>query len=188
MHAMPFLILHGWQGSGPDHWQTWLADRLRERGHEVSYPELPDPDEPSLDGWLAAFDEHLSRPEGLVVLCHSLACIVWLHRARTVESAPVERALLVAPPSGIVDTMGLPGFFPLQAAPADVGRAARSTLLVHSDDDPYCPEGAGSLFAEPLGIRAELLPGAGHINTDAGYGPWPALERWCLGETGGGLS
>jgi uncharacterized protein len=188
MHAMPVLILHGWQGSGPDHWQTWLAGRLRERGEQVSYPELPDPDAPTLDDWLAAFDEHLARPGGLVVLCHSLACIVWLHRARQVEGGPVERALLVAPPSGIVDTMGLPGFFPLRTAPADVGRAARSTLLVHSDDDPYCPEGAGRMYAEPLGIRAECLPGAGHINTDAGYGPWPALERWCLGDDDGPLS
>ena len=185
---MRFLILHGWQGSGPEHWQTWLAGRLRERGEEVSYPELPDPDEPKLDDWLSVFDEHLARPEGLVVLCHSLACIVWLHRARHAEGGPVERVLLVAPPSAVVDTMGMPGFFPLHTAPADVARAAHSTLLVHSDDDPYCPEGAGALYAEPLGIPDELLPGAGHINTDAGYGPWPALERWCLGEGDGLLS
>jgi uncharacterized protein len=182
MHSMPFLLLHGWQGSGPEHWQTWLAGRLRERGEHVSYPRLPDPDEPKLGDWLAAFDEQLAQPEGLVVLCHSLACIVWLHRARSVEEAPVERALLVAPPSAVIDAMGLPGFFPLHAAPADIARAARSTLLVHSDNDPYCPEGAGALYAEPLGIPAKLLPGAGHINTDAGYGPWPALERWCLGQ------
>jgi len=39
---MAFLILHGLEGSGPEHWQTWLAGRLRERGLEVAYPSLPD--------------------------------------------------------------------------------------------------------------------------------------------------
>ena len=42
MPSMSFLILHGWQGSGPGHWQTWLAGRLRDRGERVSYPELPE--------------------------------------------------------------------------------------------------------------------------------------------------
>src|ERR671936_218582 len=98
-----FLILHGWQGSGPEHWQTWLAGRLLSRGERVSYPELPDPGE-------------------LVVLCHSMACILWLHHARRAE-APVERVLLVAPPSPSADTPGVEGFFPLSIERADVARA-----------------------------------------------------------------
>ena len=36
------LIVHGLGGSGPDHWQTWLASRLAARGVSVSYPDLPD--------------------------------------------------------------------------------------------------------------------------------------------------
>jgi predicted alpha/beta hydrolase family esterase len=47
--------------------------------------------------------------------------------------------------------------------------------LVCSDDDPYCPEGAASLYP---GLPTDLLAGAGHINPDAGYGPWPAAEAW----------
>jgi len=26
-----FLILHGWGGSGPEHWQTWLAGLVSKR-------------------------------------------------------------------------------------------------------------------------------------------------------------
>ncbi len=30
-----------------------------------------------------------------------------------------------------------------------------------------------------------MLAGAGHVNIEAGYGPWPAVEDWCLsGATG----
>ena len=61
--------------------------------------------------------------------------------------------------------------------------AARSTAgarIVCSDDDPYCPEGAATLYGEPLGVPVDVLPGGGHLNPEAGYGPWPAVEAWCL--------
>ena len=52
-----------------------------------------------------------------------------------------------------------------------------------TDDDPYCPgENAARFWAQPLGLTVDLLPGAGHLNVEAGYGPWPEMEAWCLGE------
>ena len=62
---------------------------------------------------------------------------------------------------------------------------ATVTWLVHADDDPYCPEGAAELYGRPLQIRGELLRGAGHINPESGFGPWPAVERWAYGENQG---
>ena len=44
-----FLIVHGWHGSGQNHWQTWLANRLAAAGEYVRYPVLPDFDTPRLD-------------------------------------------------------------------------------------------------------------------------------------------
>jgi len=46
---------------------------------------------------------------------------------------------------------------------------------VCAENDPYCPEGATSVFP---GLPTDLLPGQGHINPEAGYGPWPAAEAW----------
>jgi predicted alpha/beta hydrolase family esterase len=179
---MSFLILHGWQGSGPRHWQTWLAQRLGVRGERVSYPELPEPDTPRLDRWLEALGGELARePSGLVVLCHSLACVLWLHHARLAEGRQAERVLLVAPPSPSAELPGVKGFFPLAVEPDQVARAAGSTEIVAADDDPYCPEGAERLYGEPLDVPVRVIDGGGHLNTDAGYGPWPDVERWCLG-------
>ena len=45
---MDVLILHGYLGNSPEHWQTWLAGRLE----GARYPELPDPEHPRLErGW-----------------------------------------------------------------------------------------------------------------------------------------
>ena len=60
-------------------------------------------------------------------------------------------------------------------------RSARETRLVCADDDPYCPGGAAAVYGEPLGLPVDLIPGGGHLNTDAGYGPWPGVEAWVRG-------
>lgn len=181
----PFLILHGLGGSGPGHWQPWLADRLEARGLEVSFPDLPDPDDPDPDRWLDALAAALGDRQGWTVVCHSLACLVWL-RAAARADAPLgaARALLVAPPWR-PDLPAIERFLAHGAGAADVAAAAPETLIVASDDDPYCPPGAAARFATPLGLQLVTLPGAAHVNGESGFGPWPDAEAWAVGERPG---
>jgi predicted alpha/beta hydrolase family esterase len=175
--ARSFLILHGYEGSGPEHWQTWLAERLGAAGERVAYPDLPDPYEPSLPAWRDALARELR--EGQTIVAHSLACILWLHHCSDPVGPSADRVLLVAPPSLAGAPDAIRSFFPV---PLD-GETTAETRLVCSENDPYCPEGAARLYGEPLGLPVDLLDGAGHINPDAGFGPWPAAEAWCYGES-----
>ncbi len=182
---MQVLILHGWQGSGPDHWQTWLAHRLADTGIDVRYPVLPEPDAPRPEDWDAALDAELGRLDPRVervVVCHSLACVAWLRRGRGADGPAAERVLLVAPPSPDTDIPEVAVFFPVDLDPGAVKSAAGHTRLVCADDDPYCPEGAAARFGEALAVPVDLIPGGGHLNPDAGYGPWPAVEAWVRGD------
>ena len=174
MAARSFLILHGLQGSGPGHWQTWLAARLRADNERVAYPDLPDAELPSLPAWREKLDGELAAlPGSCIVVCHSLACLLWLHHVAD-GGIPAERALLVAPPSESSGVPEIAGFFPVPHP--DLGGGGR---LVCSDNDPFCPEGAANLYAD-LGIPIDVIPGKGHMNNEAGYGPWPAVEAWCI--------
>lgn len=179
------LIVHGWQGSQGPHWQRWLAPELERAGWTVRFPTLPDPMTPALGAWLAALDAELGAiaqgpPGERVVVCHSLGCILWLHHAaaRRRGAPRVDRVLLNAPPGPLGE---LPSFFPAPLDADAIARAAGATRLVCSDDDPYCPEGAVRAYADPLDLPCDLLAGQGHLNVDAGYGPWPAMLDWCLG-------
>jgi predicted alpha/beta hydrolase family esterase len=189
MAARRTLILHGWQGSGPEHWQTWLAGRLEDAGAHVQYPRLPDCDVPCPDRWGAALHRELralSRGEGeRVVIAHSLGCVLWLREAAEVRPAQrVDRVVLVAPPCPGAAVPELARFYPTGADKAAIDAASKSTRLVCSDDDAYCPgRGAAEHWGAPLELSVDLLPGAGHLNVEAGYGPWPAMESWALGET-----
>lgn len=174
-----FLILHGLEGSGPDHWQTWLAGRLRERGERVSYPDLPDPCDPRPEEWLAALQTELAALEGeRIVLCHSLACLLWLLNARAGASNVADRVLLVAPP-WTEKVEQVVRFDPRGVTAADLARAAGETLMLWSEPDPYCPPTAPVAFPGLFG-DARHIPGGGHLNADAGYGPWPLVEDWSL--------
>lgn len=172
-----FLVLHGLDGSGPGHWQPWLAQRLRDADQSVAFPDLPEASDPHPEPWAQTAAAELDGDD--VVVCHSLACLLWLRLAAAARDRLADRVLLVAPPCR-ADIEPVARFLDHGATPADLERAAGSTLLVCSDEDPYCPPGAIETYAEPLGIESRLISGAGHINPEAGYGPWPEVESWAL--------
>ncbi|HEY9371061.1 RBBP9/YdeN family alpha/beta hydrolase [Streptomyces sp.] len=174
-----FLILHGFENHRPEgHWQHWLAGQLRERGHAVRYPQLPEPDAPVLADWLDALEEHGARPEEgeFVVLAHSLSVLLWLRAAATVDA---DRVLLVAPPSPPV-TASVPEIAAFgEGLDLDAVRPEAPARLVYGDGDPYCPEGADVHYGIPLGLDMDHVPGGGHLNPAFGYGAWASVLDWC---------
>jgi uncharacterized protein len=178
-----FLILHGLENHRPSgHWQFWLANELRSRGEQVFYPQLPGPDAPSLEDWLEVAETELSMMRGeRTVICHSLSVMLWMYRTARLPGAPlVDRLLLVCPPGlGVFDWPSIREFDP---ARLDLGslKVAESARLVHTDNDPYCPESAAEVYGRPLGCELTLVPGAGHLSLAEDYGPWPAVLDWCL--------
>ena len=176
------LILHGWQGSGPDHWQSWLAGQLRAADREVRYPALPDPDSPSLECWLAALRTSLDGlpDDGFDVVAHSLGAVLWLHHvARSDDSPRPARVALVAPPSPRTTIPELAAFFPAPMNIDVVRHASDGTVLVGGSEDPYTPEGIAIAYGRPLKMSTTIIAGGGHLNPESGYGEWPAVLDWC---------
>ncbi|WP_433269665.1 RBBP9/YdeN family alpha/beta hydrolase [Actinosynnema sp. CS-041913] len=183
--SLPYtLLLHGLGGSGPTHWQNWLAGELAHHGGQVDLPQFTMPDAPQLDVWLAELREHLSAAPtsgDRVVVAHSLACLLWLHHAAGSfdPALRVDRVLLVAPPSPRFT--GEPLISEFQAAPLDptaLRRAAVSTRLVVGEGDSYCTLEQGKELAEALRVDVDVIVGGAHLNVDAGYGSWGAILKW----------
>ena len=180
--TVPTVLIHGWQGNEPEHWQTWLAARLGDAGREVRYPDLSDADVPQLEPWRAELQTALDGlPEdGFDVLCHSLGVLLWLHHVHGADGGPrPARVALIAPPSPHTQVPELAPFLPVPMEIDLVRHAADGTVLVCADNDPYCPEGAATEYGRTLKLPTTLIPGAGHINVEAGFGPWPAVLDWC---------
>jgi uncharacterized protein len=95
----------------------------------------------------------------------------------------VHRVLLVSPPSPDILWPEIARFAPpADLSPESLAAASEVTRIVCSDADPYCPEGADRIDAEPLGVPADQIPGAGHLSIDDRYGPWPSVLAWCLND------
>ncbi|WP_176560064.1 RBBP9/YdeN family alpha/beta hydrolase [Brevibacillus dissolubilis] len=182
MEKQSLLLLHGLGGSGPQHWQSWLAVELRQKGLDVHYPTFTDFDTPQKDVWLqelAAAMEQIPADHQVTVVTHSCGCLLWLHHAATGPARIVQRAILVAPPAPSLVIPEAASFSPVPLVEADLKQASHETLFVMSSDDPYCSLEEATHYMQ-LGAPAVVFPNMGHINTASGHGEWSWILEQCL--------
>jgi uncharacterized protein len=161
------LVLPGWQSSGPDHWQSrWeaLYGYQRVEQHDWMRPLRGD--------WMAQLEEAVLAATAPVVLAaHSLGCMLtaaWA--AHSQNTHKVVGALLVAP--------GDPEREELRAllkswSPVVTQRLPFKSILLGSQNDPYCSLERAHAFATAWGSEFVDCGLAGHINAESGLGDWP---------------
>jgi predicted alpha/beta hydrolase family esterase len=182
MKEQSFLIIHGLGGSGPDHWQTWLATELRKRNHPVCYPTFSQFNSPNKEVWLEELKgsiQTIPADSQLTVITHSLGCLLWFHYTATLSKRIAGQAILVAPPSPTIVLSEAKTFYPVPLMGDHLSRAAGDTLFIHSTNDPYCNMEDAQNFLN-LAQRSLILPDAGHINTASGHRKWPWMLDECL--------
>jgi uncharacterized protein len=154
--------LHGSEGA---HWQTWL-ERQYPRSIRV---EQDDWDAPQLVTWARAVAEAVKRANGPVILAaHSFGCLAAAHAiSQGMTGDAIAGVLFVAPAS--------PQKFKFAGA-FEPGRLNVPSVLVASQSDPWMPFDEALRLASQLGSALVNLGDAGHINTAAGFGPWPRAK------------
>ena len=160
------LLLPGWHDSGSGHWQSrW---ELLHGYHRVVQH---DGERPLRGDWSARLEEVvLSRPEPVLLVAHSLGCLLvaaWAAHSRLVGR--VRAALLVAPAD--------PERPELQAllrswSPVDRQRLPFPALLVGSHNDPFCRFERAQGLAADWGAHFHDAGEAGHINADSDLRDW----------------
>jgi predicted alpha/beta hydrolase family esterase len=161
------LILPGWQGSGPLHWQMrWVqlyGDLVVEQ-HDWMRPLRGD--------WLARLDDVVSDATAPVVLAaHSLGCIQvasWAAVSR--QWHKVKGALLVAP--GDVEASHLSHVFS-SWRPIEMKKLPFQSTLIGSQDDPFCTAERAKSFAKAWGSDYVNLGFKGHVNAESNLRDWP---------------
>lgn len=168
------VIVPGWRDSGPGHWQTLWAEQIpgAVRVHQDDWVT------PVRTAWVASIGQTvLDAPGPVVIAAHSLGCIATTHLPPEV-AAKIQGALLVAPADP--ERRGILADF----APVPYQPLPYRSVLVASSNDPFCPVRTAGAYARAWGSEFVRLQGAGHINVEAGFGPWPlglALLQSLLG-------
>jgi predicted alpha/beta hydrolase family esterase len=170
----PILIVPGWTNAGPQHWLT-----LWEQAHpEYRRVEQRDWDTPERVEWIATLDRAIrASVSPPILVAHSLGCIAIAHWAGAHgkdAAGRVSAALLVAPADVEAETapQEVRGFRPVPLAALPF-----TSVLVASRTDRSVSFARATRFAHSWGSSLVDAGDAGHLNTVAGYGPWPAGER-----------
>lgn len=174
------LLLAGWGGSDYPHWQSWLASELAKEYGKVSFLKFSNFDFPNKNIWKDELIKEIDDFKPDIVICHSIANILWFHICNELTNLfpdthvePIEKLFLVVPPSLSCDIDELSSFYPCEIP---VNLYAKEALLITSTDDPYMTQDEAKQLQLNLDIKMEVLEGAGHINTDSGFGEW----NWML--------
>jgi len=164
LQAPRVLIIPGLYGSGSAHWQTWLqaqyADAVRVEQEHWNVADL--------DRWASRIQSTIDTapPGRWIAVAHSFGCLA-LARYLQGRGGAVTGALLVAPADprkfGVVDQL------PLQ--PLGV-----HSTLIGSESDPWMRLESASAWALLWAARFINLGTVGHVNTEAGFGPFPVAK------------
>ena len=168
------LILHGWGGSDFPHWQAHLASDLIKENYTVSFPELPNRDFPTLDEWKTFIKDEIEHFKPDMVVCHSLANIVWFHIVDELD-IKLEKLMLVAPVRQTCDIEEIKSFFPY-TLPQDL--KSDEVIIAASDNDPYLSLEEAIKLQQTLNVGMKIMNNAGHINADSGFGKLDCALDW----------
>jgi uncharacterized protein len=154
--------LHGSEGA---HWQTWLERQLP-KSRRVGQDDW---DAPQLDAWAQSVADTVTSVRGPVILAaHSFGCLAAAHAiAQGLTGDAVAGVLFVAPASP--DKFKFAGAF-------EPRRLAVPSVLIASMTDPWMPFDQAMRLASQFGSAFVNLGDSGHINTAAGFGPWPRAK------------
>ena len=161
------LILPGLSNSGEDHWQTrW------ERRYHFARVIQKDWETPVRKDWVETLEKKVAEQhhENIILVGHSLACATIAFWS-TFSNRQITGALLVAPSDTEAPSYpaGTKGFVPMP-----LNKLRFPSILVASQNDFYVTSSRAKFFAEMWGSELVDVGNAGHINTAAGFGEWPA--------------
>lgn len=186
------IIVPGWSGSGPDHWQSRWQRKLK-TARRVEQSDWLHPDR---DQWVSMLISTIAKAQGdlpLVLIAHSLGVATVAHAATRLPAGAIAGAFLVAPADvdngrdwpvteGYTFDASHHGF-----APLPVQRFPFPSVLIASANDPYCDLVRAEAMATAWGSTLVPAGEVGHVNVASGHGPWPeGLMRlgWFLKQLG----
>ncbi len=164
------LIIPGLHNSGPEHWQTKWQGKL----NEVIRVQLGGWENPRRSAWVTNLGIAIQQQQGpKILVAHSLGCLAvawWAMHEPNAATSGIVGAMLVAPPN--VDCVPK-GSKLADFAPAPKVTMPFQTLLIGSENDPYCSRQHAEKLARRWGARFINAGFFGHINADSGIGEWP---------------
>lgn len=161
------IIVPGYTNSGPDHWQSRWEQKLS-TARRVEQQEWS---KPVREDWVQAVANAANEAEKPVVLvAHSLGIPTAIHAVPLITK-PIAGGFFVAPPD--VANAAIRPKHLMTFGPYPVDPLPFPSVIVASRNDEFCDYSVAERLASDWGSLLIDAGEAGHINSEAGFGPWP---------------
>jgi uncharacterized protein len=161
------LIVPGYKNSGPEHWQSRWEKKLStaRRVEQQAWTK------PVCEEWTDAVATAVANTtKPCIVVAHSLGVATMIKATPRIGDM-VKGAFLVAPPDVAnpnIRPRHLQTFGPYSRDPLPF-----PSIVIASRNDPFCSYEVADDIAAAWGSLMTDAGHAGHLDEQAGFGPWP---------------
>lgn len=163
------FLVHGYKTTSNGAWFPWLGAELKKRAVYACALDMPTPEVPLRDEWVAEIARAVDRHAGseIYLVGHSLGVAAILDYLQDAKGKPVKAAVLVAgriTPSQNLATVGFYQNFDYEKIKSMCGGFS----VIHATDDDMVPHENGVTLAEGLGVELTTLPSGKHLTGSQG--------------------
>lgn len=181
------VILHGTDRAPKHNWFPWLKAQLEAKGYEVWVPALPNNHTPNRHVYNDFLFSHGWDFSSNLVIGHSSGAVSILNLLADERCPKISTAVLVSPwtdskkanlqaadfsPELFKDLFPEAGF-----NLSLIKQKAQNFLIIHGDNDPYCPLEQAENLATQLGCDIIKVPNGLHLSQGAGFSELPQLTE-----------
>ena len=168
------IILHGTNGTSTDNWFPWLKKELENKGFSVWTPDLPHANYPNTK----IYNEFLLKnappvTKDTILIGHSSGTLATLGFLQALPAnTKVKAVFLVAAFKdnlGWIDNKGkhiLGGLFEQDYDWKALQKKAGKYVLIHAENDPYCPMSHASYLSIKLNGELVINPHQKHFSIE----------------------
>ena len=175
------LLLHGTDGNSKTNWFPWLKKQLENKGWKVWLPDLPNSHFPNTKRYNEYIlnNKEWKLNKDSIIIGHSSGSVSALGLLQNLpENICLNKVILI---SSFMNNLGwdnLDGLFEEPMNFEKIKKHAKEFILIHSDNDPYCPLEHAEYLSKKLNGKLIIKKGEQHFGIEAGgkkYKEFPYL-------------
>lgn len=161
---MRIVLVHGYKASPRHNFWPWLYDELKNRGHDVTAVDLPNPEEPQCAEWTGAIADTIHRPGGdTIFIGHSLGCVALLHYLENAEMSGTPKSVILVSPPYHIGSEKFETFFSPKVDFDTVMWKGQEFVVVAAKDDDVIPNDHAEKYAGELNGELHMLDEGKHF-------------------------
>lgn len=173
------FLVHGAYGNPEENWFPWLKGELETKNYTVIAPLFPTPEAQNYDTWMEVMASHFSELDSETILIgHSIGATFALCILEQLD-IQIKQTVLVSGFLGLLDNEQFDNINHTISARdfnwEKIRLNSKSFSVLHGDNDPYVPLEKATELAEQLAVESVIIPGGGHLNSDAGFVEFSSL-------------